>query len=486
MIRAAVFAALAVTALAAPVHAAPLSAARSLLLEATGSADLRARLVGYATAHEATDRAGAGEAWNLAGWSWWRGTQPDSAILAWRRANELRGFYEDRYDLAEALLERQAPGDIDSALAQIELALGQARAESPAAAVRFRALLAWGQLLAGELVKSRALFDEVEAEITKAPLWRYRMARAALTGPDQAKAIMLLRPLAIDSRAQDGEVVKLLEAAAQRIGQRDALDRDMIERLEKRDAIEEQVVARVQGRRIKFASNDGFPLSGVLLEAKGAGRHRTAIVMVAPEDTLADFDSLAIAMRATGLHTLLLQVRGSGWSVAPECPLPTAWRGREEFMQHRVARDVRDAVRAVRVSTRNADTNSVVVVASRSLAFSGVLAAAHDARVKALVLLSPDPDPVDRGAFLATLARRPLPVFLQQTYEDFPNFPLYERAYQSTPRAASRLSDGRAPGHGAIALKFDRRITPRFVQWLGESLAPPAKKATPPAPPRKG
>lgn len=462
------------------------SPARALLAEATAPADLRARLLAHAEARLATDRAGAGEAWNYSGWSHWRGGQPDSAILAWRRALELRGDPQDRYDLADALLERRAPGDIDEAVAMLETGLPEAQAGSARTGSWYRALLGWGHLLAGDEERARERFAEMEPDLTKRPLWRYRMGRAALTGPDTRTAIILLRTLAVASRAQDAEVMRLLESAAQRLGQPDAMLRDLTEKIAARDRIEDAVVSRVNGRRIKFTASDGFPLSGVLLESKRSGRHRTAIVVLAPEDTLADFDSLGIALRESGLHTLLLQPRGSGWSAAPACPLPVAWRGREQAMLERTALDVGEAVRAVRLATRNADTTTVVVAASRSVALAGALAAGRDRRVRALVLLSPEPDAVDAGAMLAALARRPLPLFLQQTSEDFPNFAMMERAYQAADRPASRVSEARVAGRGAAAFKFDPRVTPRFVVWLESALAPPAKKATPPARPRKG
>ncbi len=478
----ALLACLALSSSAPAARAAGPSRVEDILTEAPSPLALRARLAAHA---EAAGAADAGEAWHAMGWSHWRGSHPDSAILAWRRALALRGMLSDRFDLADALLSRQAPGDVDTAIALIEAALPEAQAQSPRAAVRLQALLAWGRLLAGDLTASRELFESVEPEISREPLWRYRAGRAALTSPDASKALALLFPLAVSSRGQDAEITQMLELAARRLGAGDALEREMISKLEQRDAIEDRVVTRIAGRRIKFAAGDGFPLSGVLLEAAGP-RPRTAIVLVAPEDTLSDFDSLAVALRGAGLHTLLLQPRGSGWSVASDCPLPVAWRGREEFMLRRAAMDARDAVRAVRLATRNADTSSVVLVASRSLALSGALAAAQDRRVRALVLLSPAPDPVDRGAYLAALARRPLPVFLSQTPEDFPDFRLNDLAYQATLRSASRVSDGRAAGHGAVAFRQDARVTPRFVQWLAEALAPPARKATPPSPPRKG
>ena len=463
---------------AVPARAAtPVQAA---LAGATGPGDLRARLIAFANGAGKSDPNSAGEAWHWAGESWRRGAKPDSAIAAYRRANALRGTFDDRYVLADALLARQAPGDIDEALKILQGSLPEAQSESHEVAVYYSALLAWGKLLAGDLEGSRNDFAGVERDISRDPLWRYRSGRAALTGPDTPKAIQLLRPLAVASRGQAQDVMELLQHAAERVGQTEMLDQDLAARMQSRDQIEERVVTAMQGHRVKFASADRFPLSGVLLEAPGSGRHRVAIVMMAPEDTLADFDSLAVALRSSGLHTLLVAARGSGWSVGPSCPLPYSWEGREESLLRWTARDAREAVRATALATK-ADTSGYVLVVSRSLALAGAEAAATDKRVRALVLLSPNPDPVDRGELVATLAKRKIPVFIQQTIEDFENAEITDAAYHASAESASRVSDGHSGGHGAIAFKMDSRVTPRFRQWLADALS-----ASPRSQPRKG
>jgi hypothetical protein len=453
---------------------------QAALAGATGPADLRMRLITYANSAEKTDPNGAGEAWHWAGESWRRGANADSAIAAYRRANALRSTFDDRYALADALLGRQAPGDIDEGLKILQGSLPEAQTESREVAVRYGALLAWGKLLAGDLEGSRTDFAGLERDLTRDPLWRYRYGRAVLTGPDTPKAIQLLRPLAVASRGQSQEVMELLQRAAERVGQTEMLDHDLASRMQLRDEIEERVVTAIHGRRIKFAGRDRFPLSGVLLEATGSGRHRPAIVMMAPEDTLADFDSLGVALRESGFHTLLVAARGSGWSVGPTCPLPFTWEGREESLMQMVASDARDAVRATALAAK-ADTSGYVLVVSRSLALAGAQAAVQDRRVRALVLLSPNPDPVERGELVATLAKRKLPVFIQQTIEDYVNAEITDAAYHASAESASRVSDGHSGGHGAIAFKMDSRVSPRFRQWLTDALS-----SSPRPQPRKG
>jgi hypothetical protein len=154
-------------------------------------------------------------------------------------------------------------------------------------------------------------------------------------------------------------------------------------------------------------------------------------------------------------------------------------------MLHRSALDVRDAVRALSLTTK-VDTGTVVLVASGEMAVAAAEAAARDRRVRALVLLSPDPAPVDRGVLPATLARRPLPTFFQQTAEDFPNYEFTDLALHAARERLSRISDARSPGVGAVAFRHDPRVAPRFTQWLKEALAAPPLPGSPPARPRKG
>ena len=452
----------------------------TILSQASSSADLRARLRAHAVQVQKTDAIGGGEAWYDAGRSYARSSMRDSAIACWRRSLALRKSYEDRRALADALIQRRGEGDLDEARDVLNAAISELQGHPSAAT--FIALLAWSRYLAGAEIEARELFAQAEPSISSRAIWRFRYARALSGTHEWQKVVQLLRPMAVASRGTESEVIKLLETTAVAVGRGDAMVRDMIEQLKLRDEREAVVVERLGGRRIKFAASDTFPLSGVLLEARGAGRHKLAVVVMAPEDTIADYDSLAVTLRDGGFTTLLLNARGGGWSVSPECALPEAWVGREEAMMRATASDVREAVRATAL-TASLDTTAVVLVGAGEMALPVAMAAAQDRRVRALALLSPDPDIVERGLLVSTLARRRMPVFLQHTPEDYPNFEYIDHAYQSTAQALSRVSDARSPGTGAVAFRFDPKVTPRFVQWLGEALKAPA---TPPARPRRG
>ncbi len=466
---------------AAPARAGlPPSSTQMILRQATSPADLRARLFDFAEENQKSHPMDAGEAWYFCGESYARADRPDSAIVCWQQALAVRGSFDERSSLTEALLARNGSGDVDHAIALVSPALAEARAENDPEAVHLQALLAWAQLRAGQPDKAVELFRDVAPQLGSSQLWTYRYARAHFEAGDMIPVLQTLQPLAVASRGTSSDVIDLMQKAADRIGQSAALEKVIVDKLAARDAIEQRAIEQMGGRRVRYAASDGFALSGVALIPAGVSRPKTAIVMMSPRDTVADFDSLSVALRRGGFAVMLADARGSGWAVGASCPLAEAWRGREEVMLHRSARDVRDAVHALAKIAR-LDTSAVLVVGSRDMALAAAEAAAGDRRVRALVLLSPDPAPVDRGVLVATLARRRLPAFLQQTSEDFPNFDFTDLDLHACDEPASRISDAIAGGTGAVAFRRDPRVMPRFEQWLAETMRRPAKPATPPS-----
>jgi hypothetical protein len=456
-----------------------------ILRQARTPGELRAKLLEFAKTREKDNAIGSGEAWFFRGNSFSRASQPDSAIECWRHAMTLRGALEDREALSEGLLARNGPGDADRTLALLEPAYNEARGMNDPNTTRIEALFAWAQYVAGQAGPAREMFTDLEPRLFRSRRWSYRCAIALMGGADPRHALQLLRPSMVASRGQDADLVQLMQKAADLAGLSNAMSKDLVDLLATRDRVEQRVIDRMGGRRIRFAASDGFALSGVAIVPDGVTRPRAAIVMMAPSDTVADYDSLTTALQASGCAVLLMDARGSGWAVGPDCPLPEAWRGREEAMLHRSALDVRDGVRALSL-TAKVDTANVVLVASGEMAMAAAEAAERDRRVRALVLLSPDPDPVDFGVLPATLARRPLPTFFQQTAEDWPHFEITDLALHAARERFSRISDARSPGVGAVAFQHDARVTPRFTQWLREALAAPLLPGPPPARPRKG
>ena len=462
----------------------PPTRTQMVLREANDPGDLRKRL--RADIQESGgDNLGAGESYYYLGSSFSRGNQPDSAVANWRRALMARNTSVDRVALAEALLERRKSGDVDSALAVIDPILMEARVSHDNSAVDLIALHGWAKFLSGDVATGKSELEQIEGSLMKSRTWRHRYAIVLMASGDPIRTIQVLRPVAVDCRGLDASVMKVMEDAAISLHQRDAWVKEVSDLITARDRIEDRAIERMQGRRVSFSGSDGFALSGVALIPQDDARHRAAVVLMAPGDTIVAYDSLAAGLVRSGYAVLLAYVRGSGHSVGPTCSLPETWNGREEAMLRQVARDVRDGVRALALTSK-VDTTSVLVGGGGSISLSAARAAADDRRVKALLLMSPDPDPVDRGYLRATLARRPMPVFFQQTPEDFPNFEFTDMDYHATNESASRVSDARAFGHGPNAFRVDPKVAPRFLEWLSDAMKAPAKKPTPPPAPRGG
>jgi hypothetical protein len=259
----------------------------------------------------------------------------------------------------------------------------------------------------------------------------------------------------------------------------------LIQQIRQRDLLEDELVAELGARRVSFTASDNFPLAGMLLTPSTRGRPRAAVLLMTPEDTLADYDTLAVGLRRMGLAVMLLELRGSGRSVGPTCPLPGAWRGRETQMQMRSAADVRAAVTALGREAK-ADTSRYLVIGVGATTPIAVEAARLDPRAGVLLLVSPTPTPVDRGPMRATLAVVRRPVYFQTGPEEFTTWPVVDSLYRACDQRASRIADTDDYGTHAKMFRRSPKILERFRRWLEESWPPPAPRATRPSPPRKG
>jgi predicted alpha/beta hydrolase len=481
--------------LAAPAPAGlPATRARTLLTLADSPAELRARLLAYADSAASSVPYGAGEALYYAGWSFQRDGAMDSAIVCHRRAVELRGATEEQFALADQLLLRRGPGDAAAAITLLE-PMVEAASLDPSGLPHVLGRLAWARFLAGATDSAAALFAPIERELLSQPEWRYRMARVSLARGDHRHTVDLLLPNAVLSRGTDEEVVGLLEKAGTPLGVVPRIKDEVARGVEARDKAELALAKSLGGRLLTLPAEDGFALGALMIpaEARTSSRSRTrltAVVMMAPGDTLASADSLALALHGHGLTVLLLQPRGSGGSVGANCPMPDAWVDREVAMQSRVARDVRDALRALARVTP-VDTTRYVVAGVGPTVSTAVEAATLDRRVGALLLVSPAPAAVDRGTARARLAQLQMPVYFQTAPEDFDaTYEITEALYQAGDRAASRVVESNASGRGLALFRADPALARRFLHWLDSALPParkppgarPARPATPPTP----
>jgi tetratricopeptide (TPR) repeat protein len=450
------------------------SRSQVLLLMSPSRPSLRAGLLAYADSIRPRQPVYAGEGLYYAGVSYRRASLQDSAIACLRRSVELRGADEERLALADAQLFRRGPGDLEEAIAMLEQAVdpNSGLTMNPTA---YQARLAWAKLLAGDTQRANELFKPLETALDLDPVWGYRMARAFVEAGDAKRALAALQPLAVASREQDEEIMTLAAKAFERFGDKGRLEAGISKSIAARDLSEGKTIGAMGGRRVRFSAFDGFPLGGVVAGADEKLR-RAAVVLWAPGDTVASYDSLTVALRQAGWAVMLMEPRGSGWSAAPACPFAESWVGREDAMQTISARDVRDALRALAL-TAKIDTTRFLLAGVGATVPIAVEAAELDARVPALVLMSPAPAAVERGTLRERVRRLQRPIYFSSAPEDFPQFEVTDALYQAGDRARSRVGDVNAPGTGARPFRRDSKALHRLVEWLDETM--PARAPAP-------
>ena len=294
--------------------------------------------------------------------------------------------------------------------------------------------------------------------------------------PHHGRAVAAALGLKGDLAKQATKVLaKLYEAF---IGTDAAVEGDYLQRvltaeIQQRDQIEQDLLTDLGGRRVGFRGSNGFPLGGTVLASRRATRARGAVVVVAPGDTLALYDSLAVGLQRMGFAVMLLDPRGSGRSVAPSCPLPDSWRGREVVMQEAVAGDVAVAARALGRET-GSDTTQYLVVGVGVTGPIAIQAAARDRGVRALMVVSPSASPTDRGSLRAAISSLTCPIYFQTSPEDFTTWDLIDALYEATDRRASRVADSEKFGTRAALFRRGGAIFTRFDRWLSEAWPRPA------------
>jgi dienelactone hydrolase len=462
----------------------PASPTTAVLYSSATQVQLRARLDSLTRALATTTPIEAGLALHYRGESFERGGQRDSAIACYQRALDLRGDHEDRLSLADALMRRHRGRDATTALGVLKAGIVSTQGESGELVLAYQARSGWATFLAGDTAAAAAQLKPLEPRLSRSQEWRYRLARVTLAAGDAHHAYELLLPLLVASRHQDAELVEMLDAIGNQTGRSSVLDGDVARNLGARDQIERAAITSMGGRRVTFPASDGTYLGGVLFADAGSAKRRAAIVLVAPGDTIADYDSLSVTLRRSGFAVMLVDVRGSGASVSPVCALPDTWEGRQQALGERVARDVRDALRALRAEVP-VDSTRVVAIGIGKTAPIVVQAAEIERRIAAFVLVSPSVVEVDRGEMLARIRSLRRPNFFQVGPEDqLASGAMIDSLFQASPRGASRLADARTVGTGVRQFGSDPKITPRLMGWLNETVPAsgpaPAASATRP------
>lgn len=438
-----------------------------LLDSAPSEAALRPRLYAFADSVKVADPALASEALSIAGQSFARRGEMDSAVTCYERAVALDAGEPRRIELARTLLARLAPGDAARArdvLRPVQPITPQL--PDPSQAVT-QGLFAWAHFLAGQPDSAARLLAPIDSWLSTHQEWRYRLACVAFEREEWIRVQLLLTPLGVASRMHDADVMDMLNKSADKLNAQRRLEPMLANEIRKRDLSDQDLLTALGARRIGFRAPDGFPLGGTVLPPR-AKRARMAVVVVAPGDTLALYDSLAVGLHTMGLAVILLDPRGSGHSVAPSCPLPGAWQGREPTMLDAVAGDVAVAATALAREV-GADSTQYLAVGVGATGPIAVLAARQDRRVRVLMLVSPSASPCDRGALRVAAAAWKRPIYFQTGPEDFQAQPWIDALYGATDMRASRVADSDKPGTRATLFRRDPRIMARFKQWLGES-----------------
>lgn len=465
--------------LASPAGAS--DAVDALLLRGGSATQLRALLFQHAAI--ASDSAQQGEALFRAGQSFERDDRPDSAIGCYQEAVAHHGGPRARDALVDVLLRRRGPDDPARALELIGTRPGQETDLSGSDAAEGEGRRAWALYLAGQGDSALRLMRRNEHWLLSPgnPFergWRYRLALLEQDHGDLRRATSMLALLAVESRFKDADVLGDLKDAASRLGAGPSIQATMGRQRRESDQAEKIVLDSMSARRVSFSGADGFPLSGIVFAPPGGGRSRAVVALSPPDEIVEHFDSLAIGLRRAGYALMLLDVRGSGFSVDSRVPLPETWRGRETQLQSDVARDVAPALRALARATR-VDTTRFLVVGLGPTAPIAVEAATLDRRIRCLLLVSPEPAPTDRGIMRARLAGLRRPTFFQILAGEAATIPLAEALYQAAGPRTSRISDSEVGMGGAQSFHYDRSALPRFIRWLNENWTVGA--ATPPA-----
>jgi pimeloyl-ACP methyl ester carboxylesterase len=464
--------------LASPVFAGqPPTRTQLMMAQLPDAKSLRAALARYADSTRAANPAGAAEARTARGISAWHAGLTDSAIADFEKAVALRNGNEELQALADARTDRAKPGDLDAVAALIERVAPSHRAAR--SDVPLRARLGWALALGGKPDSAMRVFRPWLADLDVEPMWREHIGRAAALAGESNLAIERLLPLAVGSRGQAEATIAALRATLTASDPAHAaqLDAALRQRVGQLTAAERIAVEQMGGHRLLFKASDGFPLGAAVF----AGLERTpvAVVLMSASDSLTGYDSLVVTLRRSGLAVVLVDRRGSGASTGPGLAYAWQWRGREDALEARVARDAFDALReAARVAPL--DTTRVLLGGVREAATTAILAATLSPRVRAMLLVSPDPAPVDQGTSCARIAKLHRPLFIQLAPEDLDRFVVADALYQAGYRSASRVADARSAGTGAEQFRGDPALGPRFARWWQDALTISAASTPPP------
>jgi hypothetical protein len=458
-----------------------------VLLHAPDPAAVRHDLSAFATRRSPADSVVAGTAWALMASSYHRAGLADSAIVCGERALARHGDAETLEALIDAYLVRQGPGDVARARALLDRRSQFLRFDAGQWDVpNTQGRVAWALFLAGNADSAHKVFTrQRRLEDDGNPMcwvWRRRMAVVANAAGDRDRALDLAKQLCVRSLLRDRDASKLLHDI---LGSADAdqhyapFVRSELVRATQLDAA---ALEAIQARRVSAEGADGFPLAATLFEPPPHPKH-LVLAIGRPNGDLTVYDSLATGFARAGDAFAVLDPRGCGRSLAPECATPESWDGREAAMEHATAGDVRRMFEALARET-GADSTGYAILATLEGSTIAVEAATLDRRVRALVLASPAPPRVELGRVAARLQKTRPRVFLQTTPSEPTGVEVAAQLYDFVDPRVSRLVDSEQAGDDFSIFVMDTAAMPRLMGWLSASWN--VKSAPRPAPPRKG
>ena len=451
------------------------AAVDSLLLQAKTTAELRALLRDHAeTARDSLER---GEALYYLGMSYEREGKRDSAIVYYEGAVARRNDDQERKALMDALLRRRRPGDAERVMRVLARRPHNVIGEPARDVAEWNGRRAWALYQMGHGDSALHLMRASQYFLVQPinPMqreWRYRAGVMEEDNGDIQHAVEVLGLLAVESRFKDRDLmVDLGDALKRTATNASTVELAMKQERTDMDLSDKAALDALGARRVLFKGLDGAQLSGIVVGGRGARRLRPVVALTPPDTPVESFDSLAVGLRRAGYAMILMDVRGSGFSVDEDAPLPESWHDREEQMEAKVSRDIGPALRAL-AKAASVDTSRYLLVGIGSTAKIAVDAATRDPRARALLLVSPDAAPTNRGIMRAQLVRLNRPVFFQVPSFDVGTMPFVEALYESSNQRISRISDSELAGYGAQSFHYDASAMPRLLRWLNESWTP--------------
>ncbi|HET9327161.1 MAG TPA: hypothetical protein VFQ05_10335 [Candidatus Eisenbacteria bacterium] len=453
-----------------------------MMARASTPAELRATLLDFARTAPDSAKEDKGQALLQAGWSYHEAGRADSALICFDRAVAIRGSHADRDAFVDALFDRSNTGDAARALEVLGPRLVMAKKTSERDIAQTRGRQGWAHYLMSRgdsalrilRTHQRLLLDPATPRHRD---WRYRLGLVELEHGDAAKSIEAIYPLSIESRFTDRDVMSILRDASRKIPQSDGFADRLKQELNRNDELDRKAIEEFRGKRITFTAADGVTIGAIVVPSMRRPA-RAAVVLMDPDELPEAYDSLATGMSAAGYSIILVEPRGSGWSVSPECPLPSLWRGREDEMRSKLARDALPALRALSAKAP-ADTSAYVVIGAMGSSSAAADAASRERRVRGLVLLSPTPSPVEVGPMRARLAQSAVPVFFEVPVMDHATGPTAQTLYEGLDPRTSRIAESEIVGSSAKIFRYDRTALPRLLTWLNDRWkrpAPPSSK----------